>query len=306
MMRVGSWRDDDLPALVGEALGLSVAAVSGAPTHRSAAKRRCRALDAAATRIAAGGEGVTLIAGAEANAATDNRGRGVTPPWTPAAPRANGERPAQFESRCGRRSGRASSARSTSSRSTSNALRAHEGATLADGQAESARDVGGDVAGRGRQPVRVGRASAVSEADAARRRARQPHGRVPVSEAAHREPVREPGRRRARRRRRHRASLGIPEDRWVHVIGAAGADEPADPRARSSLPPQPRARGRRRPTCRRATGTTADDYDHVELYSCFPAMPKLSVAGRSGRCARRRSPVTGGPDVLRRAGQQLS
>ena len=26
----------------------------------------------------------------------------------------------------------------------------------------------------------------------------------------------------------------------------------------------------------RFTGTTADDYDHVELYSCFPAMPKLS------------------------------
>ena len=28
---------------------------------------------------------------------------------------------------------------------------------------------------------------------------------------------------------------------------------------------------------RARTGTTADDYDHVELYSCFPSMPKLAV-----------------------------
>ena len=28
---------------------------------------------------------------------------------------------------------------------------------------------------------------------------------------------------------------------------------------------------------RSLTGTTADDYDHVELYSCFPSMPKLSA-----------------------------
>ena len=28
---------------------------------------------------------------------------------------------------------------------------------------------------------------------------------------------------------------------------------------------------------RARTATTADDYDHVELYSCFPSMPKLTV-----------------------------
>ena len=62
----------------------------------------------------------------------------------------------------------------------------------------------------------------------------------------------------------------------MHVVGAAGADEPADPRARVAYDRNPalqvavdRVRAR--------TATTADDYDHVELYSCFPSMPKLSV-----------------------------
>ena len=37
---------------------------------------------------------------------------------------------------------------------------------------------------------------------------------------------------------------------------------------------------------RSLTGTTADDYDYVELYSCFPSMPKLS-AHVLGHCGRR-------------------
>ena len=81
-------------------------------------------------------------------------------------------------------------------------------------------------------------------------------------------------------------SLGIPEDRWVHVVGAAGADEPADPRARVAYDRNP-ALQVAVDQVRARTATTADDYDHVELYSCFPSMPKLSVRC-SGRCARRR------------------
>jgi acetyl-CoA C-acetyltransferase len=71
-------------------------------------------------------------------------------------------------------------------------------------------------------------------------------------------------------------SLGVPEDRWVHVVGAAGADEPADSRARVAYDHNP-ALQRAIDHVRALTGTTADDYDHVELYSCFPSMPKLAA-----------------------------
>ena len=41
------------------------------------------------------------------------------------------------------------------------------------------------------------------------------------------------------------------------------------------------------------TGTTADDYDVVELYSCFPAMPKLTRRAL-GRAVTDPISVTGG------------
>ena len=71
-------------------------------------------------------------------------------------------------------------------------------------------------------------------------------------------------------------SLRVHEDRWVHVIGAAGADEPADSRARVAYHRNP-ALEHAVDRVRALTDTTADDYDHVELYSCFPSMPKLSA-----------------------------
>src|SRR6476619_4276884 len=66
MMRVGSWREDDVPGAVAEALGLSVAR-ERLRTRPTGGESPLRALDAVATRIAAGETGVTLIAGAEAN-----------------------------------------------------------------------------------------------------------------------------------------------------------------------------------------------------------------------------------------------
>ena len=72
------------------------------------------------------------------------------------------------------------------------------------------------------------------------------------------------------------ARLGIPEDRWVHPIGGAGADEPTDPRARAAYHHVPALDVTVRDV-QEVTGTTADEYDVVELYSCFPAMPKLTA-----------------------------
>ena len=72
--------------------------------------------------------------------------------------------------------------------------------------------------------------------------------------------------------------LGIPESRWVYPLGGA---------APTSLPT--RARAWPTTACPRSTAsirdvqavtnTTPDDYDVVELYSCFPAMPKLTRRG---------------------------
>ena len=83
-------------------------------------------------------------------------------------------------------------------------------------------------------------------------------------------------------------SLGVPEDRWVHVLGAAGADEPADPRARVAYHRNPALEVAVDRGAGAAPARTADDYDHVELYSCFPSMPKLSVARPRAAPARRR------------------
>jgi hypothetical protein len=69
-------------------------------------------------------------------------------------------------------------------------------------------------------------------------------------------------------------ALGAREHRFVHVVGAAGADEPADPRARVAYHRNP-ALDHCLERVGALTGTTAADYDLLELYSCFPSMPKL-------------------------------
>jgi hypothetical protein len=87
-------------------------------------------------------------------------------------------------------------------------------------------------------------------------------------------------------------ALGIPEDRWVHPLGGAGADEPSDPRTRVAYHRVPAVDVTVR-AVQELTGTTTDDYDVVELYSCFPAMPKLTRRAL-GRAATDPISVTGG------------
>jgi acetyl-CoA C-acetyltransferase len=86
--------------------------------------------------------------------------------------------------------------------------------------------------------------------------------------------------------------LAIPDDRWVYPIGGAGADEPADPRARAAYHHVPALDHTVRDV-QEITGTTSADYDVVELYSCFPAMPKLTRRAL-GRDAAAAVSVTGG------------
>jgi hypothetical protein len=86
--------------------------------------------------------------------------------------------------------------------------------------------------------------------------------------------------------------LGISERRWVHPLGGAGADEPTDPRARAAYHHVPALDVTVRDV-QAVTGTSADDHSFVELYSCFPAMPKL-IRRALERDATASISVTGG------------
>jgi hypothetical protein len=68
---------------------------------------------------------------------------------------------------------------------------------------------------------------------------------------------------------------GVPESRWIHPWGSAGADEPAEVLSRTSFHRSAAVEHAIERT-QQLTDTTADDYRFVELYSCFPTMPKLS------------------------------
>src|SRR4029077_1135775 len=90
----------------------------------------------------------------------------------------------------------------------------------------------------------------------------------------------------------HTARVWCPVDRGVHPVGGAAAAEPTDPRARAAYHHVPALDVTVRDV-QEVTGTTASDYDVVELYSCFPVMPKLSRRAL-GRDASASISVTGG------------
>jgi acetyl-CoA C-acetyltransferase len=68
---------------------------------------------------------------------------------------------------------------------------------------------------------------------------------------------------------------GIPEDRIVYIHAGAAAHEPEDPldRARWTTPDGMRVTLQK---VMALNGLTAQDLDFVELYSCFPCVPKMA------------------------------
>ena len=70
-------------------------------------------------------------------------------------------------------------------------------------------------------------------------------------------------------------AAGVPEARLVYVGAGAAAHEDEDPLARSSWETPP---GMRVSLLRALSlnGLSVDDLDHVELYSCFPCVPKMA------------------------------
>ena len=167
-----------------------------------------RALDAAATRIAAGEEGVVLVTGAEATrAATGNRQRGVVPLMDAGRTAWSDGRPQLGE----RMAGAFAAGHRPRPRRVPALRQRVAGPRRCDARRRAAGvggDVGGDVAGGARRTRTPG---CVSASTSSTLLDTGPHNRpvvLPYEQAPHREPVREPGRGGARRRRRHRPSAG--------------------------------------------------------------------------------------------------
>ncbi len=271
LMPIGAWPYDDLGALVVERLGLDAGRVR-ARVHPVGGETPLRAVDVSAARLATGAARVVLVAGAEGTrAATRARRSGVELPWTPA-----GSKPTLPA--LGQELQRAAAV--GISRAISgfplyeHALRAHEGASFAAAQEESARLWAGlsEIAVTNpyawshhrRTPdelARVGRGNRMVS--------------FPYSKLLSANPYVNQGAALLVTDVDTARAAGISEDRWVHPLGSAGADEPTDPRARLAYHRVPALEVTVRDV-QEITGTRADDYDVVELYSCFPVMPKLT------------------------------
>jgi acetyl-CoA C-acetyltransferase len=86
--------------------------------------------------------------------------------------------------------------------------------------------------------------------------------------------------------------LGVPEDRWVYPRGGAGAVELDDVLARSSFEATA-AGGAALDGALQLGGLDAQEVDLVELYSCFPCVPRMA-ARHLGRSLDATTTVTGG------------
>ncbi len=288
LMPIGSWPYDDLGGLVVERLGLDAARVR-ARVHPVGGETPPRAVDASAARIANGDGRVVLVAGAEGTrAATRARRAGVELPWTPP-----GTRPTlpalgpELE-----RAAAVGISRAISGFPLyEHALRAHERASLADAQAESATIWSELTRVAAANPYAWSRE--VRASDELLRVG--PDNRMvsfPYPKLLSANPYVNQGAALLLTDIETARAAGVPEDRWVHPLGGAGADEPPDPRTRAAYHHVPALDVTVRDV-QEVTGTSSDDYDVVELYSCFPVMPKLTRRAL-GRPADAAISVTGG------------
>jgi len=272
IMGVGSWWYDDLPGLVAERLGADV------PAGRrrmlpTGGESPLRALDVAAARIADGEAKVVLLAGAEGTRAlTRARQAGMAVPWTPPSrPRPPWTLGSELEGAQRLGIERAFDAFPL----YEHALRAFEGKSFADAQRESAELWAALSRVAARNPYAWSRDGHTAEALATvtddNRMVSYPYTKHLVAN-----PFVNQGAALLVTDTETARAHGIPEDRWVYPWGGAGADEPIDPRARDHYAHN-RALEAAVQITQALTRTRVDDYDAVELYSCFPVMPKLTA-----------------------------
>ena len=156
-----------------------------------------------------------------------------------------------------------------------NALRARWGQTLAEGQAESGTLWAGmsEVAAAGehawiRQPVTAEEVVTPSDGN---RMIAHPYTKLQVANSSVNQGAGFLVTSLAEARRR-----GVPEDRLVFVGYGAAAHESADILGRADFTGSPGLETSIRRTLE-LNRVGPDDLDHVELYSCFPCVPKMAL-----------------------------
>jgi acetyl-CoA acetyltransferase len=285
IMGVGSWFYDDLPGLVAQRLGADV------PAGRrrmlpTGGETPLRALDLAAARIADGDAKVVLLGGAEGvRALTRARNANVEVPWTkPTRPRPQWTLGPELEGAQALGIERAFDAFPL----YEHALRAMEGRTLAEAQRESAEVWAALSRVAAANPYAWSReehtADALATVTHENRMVAWPYTKRLVAN-----PFVNQGAALLLTDTETARAHGIPEDRWVYPWGGAGADEPTDARARDHYAHN-RALEAAVQITQAITRTSLADYDAIELYSCFPAMPKLTARALGLK-------TTDGPDV---------
>lgn len=85
-------------------------------------------------------------------------------------------------------------------------------------------------------------------------------------------------------------SLSIPQSRWIYPLGGAGASDAAEFWNRPNFHTSPSIE-RSLAAALSASQTSASELDLIDIYSCFPIVPKLAATALS-------LPITGGPKPL--------
>jgi acetyl-CoA C-acetyltransferase len=269
VLHIQAWRYDDAPALVADRLGCGSVRGTSYPVG---GETPLRVLDDVAGRVRRGETTCALIVGAESTRAVDRCAKaGGKLGWTPLlSPRPKWHLPDSWRRIVDIGVQRAMHIFAL----YENALRVHEGLALSDAQDESATL----WAALSRVAATNPYAWSTEAIDAATLRTVTAANRMvafPFTKLMTANPFVNQGAAllvtdtaTARRWR-------VPEDRWVYPWGSAGADEPAEVLSRTSFY-RSAAVERAIMRTQELTETTTDDYSFVELYSCFPTMPKLS------------------------------
>jgi acetyl-CoA C-acetyltransferase len=257
-----SFRELDVPAALARELAMPVGRIR--PAHDASGDTPVRLLDDAAAAISAGEARVCAVAGGEALRTAAARARG-----------AGGELFAGS-----RRS--AGSLRQAYGLVTpaeiyplyEQATRAAWGQSLTEAQAETTRiwSLMSQVAAESEGAwLRTPRTEAeIGEAGPANRRVTHPYTKLMVAN-----PSVNQGAALLVTSLATAREAGVPDDRLVVVGSGAAAHESEDPRARADFRTPPGMQVSLTRALQR-NGLTVDDLDAVELYSCFPCVPKMA------------------------------
>jgi len=269
VLHVQAWRYDDIAALVGARLGCGATRGTSYPVG---GETPLRVLDEVARRIQRGETKCALIIGAESTRASDRSAKaGGTLAWTPMVnPRTKWQVPDTW-----RRISDIGVQRAMHIFALyENALRVHEGIALSDAQEESATLWAALSRVAATNPYSwtsdAVDAATVRTITAANRRVAFPFTKRMTANPFVNQGAGLLVTDTATARRWH-----VPEEQWVYPWGSAGADEPAEVLSRTAFH-RSTAVERAIMRTQELTDTSTDDYSFVELYSCFPTMPKLS------------------------------